>query len=177
MESEGGQARTSQDLLGEETEATPEPQLLQASHLEQPLVQMETTAEKRKRVSSEKENRRGLEMTDPVGAGNSVQNETPKGLNLGQTQHNNSMKQGGKKTAGFAFVHGPRDRTNRARLWKWLAEICTEGIWVLGGDWNSVETWEDSVGESPIQRGTEQRRWNALAAQLDLADGWTKANP
>ncbi|KAL2628549.1 hypothetical protein R1flu_013235 [Riccia fluitans] len=77
---------------------------------------------------------------------------------------------------GFASVHGPRDRTSRARLWKWLLEICAEGVWILGGDWNSVETWEDSVGESPIQRGTEQRRWNALAAQLDLADGWTEAS-
>ncbi|KAL2621699.1 hypothetical protein R1flu_001904 [Riccia fluitans] len=76
---------------------------------------------------------------------------------------------------GFTSVHGPRDRSSRARLWKWLAEICAEGVWILGGDWNSVETWEDSVGESPIQRGTEQRRWNDLAAQLDLADAWTEA--
>ncbi|KAL2620177.1 hypothetical protein R1flu_000382 [Riccia fluitans] len=76
---------------------------------------------------------------------------------------------------GFVSVHGPRDRSNRARLWKWLSEVCVDGVWILGGDWNSVETWEDSIGDSPIQCGTEQRRWNSLAAQLDLADGWTKA--
>ncbi|KAL3681219.1 hypothetical protein R1sor_024175 [Riccia sorocarpa] len=81
-----------------------------------------------------------------------------------------------KGEVGFVSVHGPRDRTKRARVWKWLQETCTCGIWIFGGDWNSVEDYEDSVGDSPIQRGSEQRRWTRLAADLDLGDGWREAS-
>ncbi|KAL3682750.1 hypothetical protein R1sor_000772 [Riccia sorocarpa] len=76
---------------------------------------------------------------------------------------------------GFASIHGPRDRSKRARVWKWIKETCTEGMWVFGGDWNSVENFEDSVGDSAIQRGAEQRRWTSLMAELDLGDGWNEA--
>ncbi|KAL3691500.1 hypothetical protein R1sor_005151 [Riccia sorocarpa] len=62
-----------------------------------------------------------------------------------------------------------------ARLWQWMEETCRGGTWILGGDWNSVESFEDSVGASPVQRGTEQRKWSSLAGALDLADGWTEA--
>ncbi|KAL3687142.1 hypothetical protein R1sor_013451 [Riccia sorocarpa] len=43
------------------------------------------------------------------------------------------------------------------------------------GEWNSVETFEYSVGASPVQHGTEQRKWSTLVSALDLLDGWTEA--
>ncbi|KAL3698364.1 hypothetical protein R1sor_012440 [Riccia sorocarpa] len=44
------------------------------------------------------------------------------------------------------------------------------------GDWNSVETPEDSIGESPVQIGGERRRWQNFTAHHDLEDSWIAAS-
>ncbi|KAL3683478.1 hypothetical protein R1sor_001500 [Riccia sorocarpa] len=77
-----------------------------------------------------------------------------------------------KGEIGFISVHGPRERGRRRDLWKWLEEKWDKGNWFFGGDWNSVETCEDSVGESPVQHGSERRRWQHLMAHQDLDDCW-----
>ncbi|KAL3683507.1 hypothetical protein R1sor_001529 [Riccia sorocarpa] len=76
---------------------------------------------------------------------------------------------------GFMSIHGPCSPTLRARLWKWIKNLCSSDVWVLGGDWNSVVTQEDSVRPTPVQKGSEQRKWSSLVGTLDLADGWTEA--
>ncbi|KAL3677633.1 hypothetical protein R1sor_027581 [Riccia sorocarpa] len=79
------------------------------------------------------------------------------------------------RVIGLVAVHGPRERTERARLWQWIEEKWSTGEWYLGGDWNSVETQEDSMGVSPVQIGAERRAWSSLLAHHDLADGWLEA--
>ncbi|KAL3695891.1 hypothetical protein R1sor_009967 [Riccia sorocarpa] len=43
------------------------------------------------------------------------------------------------------------------------------------GDWNSVKTPEDSVGDTAVQHGGERRKWQGLKANLDLEDSWITA--
>ncbi|KAL3701937.1 hypothetical protein R1sor_019959 [Riccia sorocarpa] len=76
---------------------------------------------------------------------------------------------------GFIAVHGARDRSERARLWRWIADKWDTGEWYIGGDINSVETQEDSIGETAVQVGAERRNWTSLTAQYDLADTWLEA--
>ncbi|KAL3681085.1 hypothetical protein R1sor_024041 [Riccia sorocarpa] len=76
---------------------------------------------------------------------------------------------------GFVSVHGPRERNRRKDLWKWLEDRWDQGEWFFGGDWNSVETVEDSVGLSPVQQGSERRAWQSLCAHQVLQDGWLNA--
>ncbi|KAL2621602.1 hypothetical protein R1flu_001807 [Riccia fluitans] len=57
-----------------------------------------------------------------------------------------------------------------------MQERLPGGQWLLGGDWNLVESFEDSVGPIPIQRGSERHKWNSLNAHFDLVDGWIEAN-
>ncbi|KAL3688085.1 hypothetical protein R1sor_014394 [Riccia sorocarpa] len=77
---------------------------------------------------------------------------------------------------GLVSVHGPRDRNQRKHAWEWMENKWPKGRWVLGGDWNSVETPADSVGSSPIQLGGERRKWQSLLAHQDLEDGWLVAS-
>ncbi|KAL3698330.1 hypothetical protein R1sor_012406 [Riccia sorocarpa] len=76
---------------------------------------------------------------------------------------------------GLASIHGPRNKSQRARLWQWMRTTFSAHPWILGGDWNSVETSEDSVGDSAVQSGAEIQQWQKLTAELDLADGWCAA--
>ncbi|KAL3689125.1 hypothetical protein R1sor_015434 [Riccia sorocarpa] len=73
---------------------------------------------------------------------------------------------------GMASVHGPRTRTERTRVWRWLKEKWEEDCWIFGGDWNAVETLEDSVGETTVQHGSERRSWQAFLTHHNLDDGW-----
>ncbi|KAL3678733.1 hypothetical protein R1sor_021689 [Riccia sorocarpa] len=77
---------------------------------------------------------------------------------------------------GVALIHGPRERSDRKKLWEWLEQRWEHGTWIFGGDWNSVETPEDSIGESPVQLGAERRRWQSFSAHQDLEDGWLVAS-
>ncbi|KAL2629675.1 hypothetical protein R1flu_014361 [Riccia fluitans] len=92
----GGPEEVFQNQQDSKTEMNLEPQPQQVLPLEHSLVRMESTVEKRKRVQ---ENRCGLDVTVPNGVENPMPNESPKGLNPGQTQSNSSKRQGGKKLA------------------------------------------------------------------------------
>ncbi|KAL3682898.1 hypothetical protein R1sor_000920 [Riccia sorocarpa] len=80
------------------------------------------------------------------------------------------------RIVGFIAVHGPRERLDRARLWQWIEDQWETREWYLGGDLNSVETSEDSLGVSPIQRAAERRSWVSLMSHHDLADCWIEAD-
>ncbi|KAL3691097.1 hypothetical protein R1sor_004748 [Riccia sorocarpa] len=77
---------------------------------------------------------------------------------------------------GVASIHGPRTRTERTYVWEWLKEQWDQGVWIFCGDWNSVETPEDSLGDSPVQLGGERRRWQNLITHHDLEDSWLIAS-
>ncbi|KAL3688034.1 hypothetical protein R1sor_014343 [Riccia sorocarpa] len=68
------------------------------------------------------------------------------------------------ETVGFASIHGPTDKTARARLWKWMANNWRPHPWILTGD------------KSPVMKGKEERRWVNLRAHLDLIDSWECAS-
>ncbi|KAL2620272.1 hypothetical protein R1flu_000477 [Riccia fluitans] len=178
---DGGPEEVNQNQLGDETESNPEPQSQKVSPLDQsPGNNSKRQGGKKSASKSAEQGTFAVDYTEEGKAGAAlIIRKNWEILAEGRWGDGTAVWMKPRTEIGeigFASVHGPRDRSNRARLWKWLAEICAEGTWILGGDWNSVETWEDNVGESPIQRGTEQRRWNELAGQLDLADGWIEAS-
>ncbi|KAL3695432.1 hypothetical protein R1sor_009508 [Riccia sorocarpa] len=55
-------------------------------------------------------------------------------------------------TIGVASVHGPRTRAERTNLWDWLKTKWEQSTWILGDDWNSVETPEDSIIDRLLRR-------------------------
>lgn len=67
-------------------------------------------------------------------------------------------------------VYAPNSRVARIELWKWMSTHLHEGHWVLAGDWNMVEMFDDSVGRSAHLHGTEERSWKRLVENLDLMD-------
>ncbi|KAL3683823.1 hypothetical protein R1sor_001845 [Riccia sorocarpa] len=73
-------------------------------------------------------------------------------------------------------VHGPRSRAARKSLWAWMEQAWDPGTWVLGRDWNSVESPADREGESLVQLGGERRKWQSLLAHQDLCDAWIDAD-
>ncbi|KAL3692307.1 hypothetical protein R1sor_005958 [Riccia sorocarpa] len=54
--------------------------------------------------------------------------------------------------------------------------VLTGNNMVLQGDWNSVETPEDSIGESPVQIDGKRRRWQNFTAHQHLEDSWIAAS-
>ncbi|KAL3677035.1 hypothetical protein R1sor_026983 [Riccia sorocarpa] len=82
----------------------------------------------------------------------------------------------GEKVVGVASVHGPRDRSSRARIWRWMCQNWQGQDWIILGDWNNVENYEDTNGYSSVQKGKERRRWALLKAQLDLLDSLEMAS-
>ncbi|KAL3675948.1 hypothetical protein R1sor_025896 [Riccia sorocarpa] len=80
--------------------------------------------------------------------------------------------QTGNGEINIASIHGPTDREERADLWEWMRDNLKEGTWFLAGDWNTVESHEDSVGDNPIQRGREKAAWSDFKAALDLQAAW-----
>ncbi|KAL3679325.1 hypothetical protein R1sor_022281 [Riccia sorocarpa] len=47
----------------------------------------------------------------------------------------------------------------------WMKKNLSTHVWVFGGDWNTVESFEDSTGDPPVQVGDEHRRWQELMAE------------
>lgn len=55
-------------------------------------------------------------------------------------------------------------------LLKWMARKLKEGNWIIYGNWNMTERWEDVVGPSTLTHGSEARAWSKLVDQMGLVD-------
>lgn len=63
----------------------------------------------------------------------------------------------------ISSVYAPNEPGRRKELWTWMTDNLTEAKWVVCGDWNMLELWDDSVGHNALLHGNEARAWNQLA--------------
>lgn len=73
---------------------------------------------------------------------------------------------------GIGSVYAPNDRAGRILLWKWLATNLEGKNWVLCGDWNMTNLYDDAIGPSAFIHGLELREWNRLVDKMDMVDNY-----
>ncbi|KAL3690380.1 hypothetical protein R1sor_016689 [Riccia sorocarpa] len=69
-------------------------------------------------------------------------------------------------------VHAPNTKNERTILWDRIQDIIGDGKWILVGDFNMVELYEDSKGKSALISGAEARTWKHLAERKGLVDAY-----
>jgi exonuclease III len=70
-----------------------------------------------------------------------------------------------------ASIYAPVDRYKMLQLWSWLSNFMyPEDNWLIQGDWNMVEFYEDSAGTTCFAHGAEARRWAQVLDKFDLID-------
>ncbi|KAL3694784.1 hypothetical protein R1sor_008435 [Riccia sorocarpa] len=69
-------------------------------------------------------------------------------------------------------LHAPNTKEERTILWTRIEDLIGGGTWILAGDFNMVETQDDSRGKSAMAAGAEARSWNQLAQRKGLVDAY-----
>ncbi|KAL3676664.1 hypothetical protein R1sor_026612 [Riccia sorocarpa] len=69
-------------------------------------------------------------------------------------------------------VHAPNTKNERTILWDRIQDIVGDGRWIMVGDFNMVELYEDSKGKSALVSGAEARSWKHLAENKRLVDAY-----
>lgn len=72
-------------------------------------------------------------------------------------------------------VHAPNERASRKNLWEWMATQPPSGNWVLLGDWNMTEFFDDLAGPSARLHGSEERCWKRMVDKLDIINHYLAA--
>lgn len=67
-------------------------------------------------------------------------------------------------------LYAPNERVKRTTLWKWLAVNLEGDQWILNGDWNMIDLYDDAIGPSDFIHNLEARAWNRLVYKMDLVD-------
>jgi hypothetical protein len=67
-------------------------------------------------------------------------------------------------------IYAPAEQGRRMRFWRWLHSQALEENWVLTGDFNMLEFYDDSLGRSSVIQGAEERIWKLMVDELDLVD-------
>lgn len=75
-------------------------------------------------------------------------------------------------TVKVGSVYAPNQRRERMETWRWLTELNAEEHWIVGGDWNMVELWDDARGTSTLIHGGERRAWNKFVDKFNLVDNY-----
>ncbi|KAL3683336.1 hypothetical protein R1sor_001358 [Riccia sorocarpa] len=65
-------------------------------------------------------------------------------------------------------IHAPNTKAERTILWDRMQDIIGDGRWIMAGDFNMVELYEDSKGKSALVSGAEARSWKYLAESKGL---------
>lgn len=77
------------------------------------------------------------------------------------------------KELSIGSVYAPNKRRKRIALWKWLIENLKQEDWVLCGDWNMTNLYDDAIGPSGLIHGSKLRAWNRVVDHLDLVDNYS----
>ncbi|KAL3698443.1 hypothetical protein R1sor_012519 [Riccia sorocarpa] len=67
-------------------------------------------------------------------------------------------------------IHAPNIKEDRTTMWENLNNTIAAGRWVIAGDYNMVELWDDCKGKTAVMTGAEARAWRHLADQNGLID-------
>lgn len=73
-------------------------------------------------------------------------------------------------SVNYGLFYAPNERARRKDLWNWMATTLHERNWILFGDWNMVDLFDDSVGASARIHGSEERSWRRVVNKFDLID-------
>ncbi|KAL3692124.1 hypothetical protein R1sor_005775 [Riccia sorocarpa] len=71
---------------------------------------------------------------------------------------------------GILSLHAPNDSRTRKEVWTWLRNLVGDDRWIILGDFNMVETQQDSIGPSPVLKSDEKHVWDLCAGRIDLID-------
>ncbi|KAL3684504.1 hypothetical protein R1sor_002526 [Riccia sorocarpa] len=71
---------------------------------------------------------------------------------------------------GVISLHAPNDSRKRKEVWTWMRDLVAYERWIVLGDFNMVESQEDSIGPSPVLKQDEKRSWDLCAGRTDMVD-------
>ncbi|KAL3684174.1 hypothetical protein R1sor_002196 [Riccia sorocarpa] len=63
-----------------------------------------------------------------------------------------------------------RERVLWKDVWTWMKQLVGDECWIILGDFNMVETQEDSIGPSPVLKSDEKHVWDLCAGRMALID-------
>ncbi|KAL3696875.1 hypothetical protein R1sor_010951 [Riccia sorocarpa] len=69
-------------------------------------------------------------------------------------------------------IHAPNTREDRTQFWDQLSLKIQGDKWILGGDYNMVELWDDCRGKLALIAGAESRVWKSFAQEHGLVDAY-----
>jgi hypothetical protein len=75
-----------------------------------------------------------------------------------------------KGPLNIGSIYSPAERGRRCRFWRWLHSLIIEDNWLFYGDFNMLEFHDDSLGQSSVLHGSEERAWKCIVDDLDLLD-------
>ncbi|KAL3696899.1 hypothetical protein R1sor_010975 [Riccia sorocarpa] len=72
-------------------------------------------------------------------------------------------------------IHAPNSKEDMTTFWENLQNQIQGQRWILGGDYNMVELWDNSSGKSAIIAGSEARAWKSFSQSNGLVDSYLAA--
>ena len=71
---------------------------------------------------------------------------------------------------GICSLYAPNDYNERIILWDWMTTL-PNIMWLVGGDFNTIEYVDDKIGGSPFEwKGSEKTHWDSFKKQFQLFD-------
>lgn len=69
-------------------------------------------------------------------------------------------------------VYAPNQRKERMELWRWMTHLNPDEQWIIGGDWNMVDLWDDAIGPCTLIHRRESRTWTKFVDKFTLVDNY-----
>jgi exonuclease III len=82
----------------------------------------------------------------------------------------------GNKLYYVGSIYAPNTYGERKKLWNAICAFAPPGKWIIAGDYNMVESQNDSTSCSPVLEGTELDEWRLLKLKLSLKDAASVCN-
>lgn len=77
-----------------------------------------------------------------------------------------------KGPLSIGLVCTPNEKRERINLWKWLKNNLEVDSWILCGNKNMTDLYDDAKGPSAFIHDSKMRAWNPLVDHLDSVDNF-----